>query len=161
MSNLTGMKVAAARDAHGRPWATVLAGEGEFVSSPDPRQLWVGAQPVQGDALDGALEEGADIGLLGIDLATRRRNRVNGRIASGGEALEVAGQQLKGGPSGHLLLAGLDHLELVGLFVYEEAIPFTRESWRGRMRALRGIAASLTADQVVMVVADAVFVAGW
>ncbi len=35
-------------------------------------------------------------------------------------------------------------LELVGLFVYEEQIPFTRESWRGRMRALRGIAASLS-----------------
>jgi len=38
--------------------------------------------------------------------------------------------------------------ELVGLFVYDEAIPFTRESWRGRMRALRGIAASLTKQQV-------------
>lgn len=38
--------------------------------------------------------------------------------------------------------------ELVGLFVYDEQIPFTRESWRGRMRALRGIAASLTADEV-------------
>lgn len=38
--------------------------------------------------------------------------------------------------------------ELVGLFVYDEAIPFTRESWRGRMRALRGIAASLSQAQV-------------
>ena len=39
-------------------------------------------------------------------------------------------------------------LNLVGFFTYDEAIPFTRESWRGRMRALRGIAASLTPDQV-------------
>jgi SAM-dependent methyltransferase len=38
--------------------------------------------------------------------------------------------------------------ELVGLFVYEEQIPFTRESWRGRMRALRGIAASLSEEEV-------------
>ena len=38
--------------------------------------------------------------------------------------------------------------ELVGLFVYEEGIPFTRESWRGRMRALRGIAASLSPAEV-------------
>ena len=37
---------------------------------------------------------------------------------------------------------------LVGLFEYDEAIPFTRESWRGRMRALRGIAASLTAAEI-------------
>ena len=38
--------------------------------------------------------------------------------------------------------------ELVGLFVYDEAIPFTIESWRGRMRALRGIAASLSEEEV-------------
>ncbi|MGE0623537.1 MAG: class I SAM-dependent methyltransferase [Pseudomonadales bacterium] len=38
--------------------------------------------------------------------------------------------------------------ELVGLFVYDEQIPFTRAGWRGRMRALRGIAASLTEDEV-------------
>lgn len=38
--------------------------------------------------------------------------------------------------------------ELVGMFVYEEGIPFTRESWRGRMRALRGIAASLRPAEV-------------
>ena len=41
-----------------------------------------------------------------------------------------------------------DGFELVGLFVYDEQIPFTRESWRGRMRALRGIAASLSESEV-------------
>lgn len=38
--------------------------------------------------------------------------------------------------------------ELTDFFFYDEEIPFTRESWRGRMRALRGIAASLTAEHV-------------
>lgn len=38
--------------------------------------------------------------------------------------------------------------ELVGFFCYDEQVPFTRESWRGRMRALRGIAASLTEEEV-------------
>jgi len=33
-------------------------------------------------------------------------------------------------------------------FAYDEDIPFTRVSWRGRMRALRGIAASLNAEAV-------------
>lgn len=33
-------------------------------------------------------------------------------------------------------------------FVYEEALSFTRESWRGRIRACRGIGASLTPEQV-------------
>lgn len=34
------------------------------------------------------------------------------------------------------------------LLVYDEPIAFTRESWRGRMRALRGIGPSLSADAV-------------
>ncbi len=41
-----------------------------------------------------------------------------------------------------------DDFRLVGLFEYDEAIPFTRESWRGRMRALRGIAASLSGEEI-------------
>lgn len=75
--------VAAARDAEGRPWATVLSGPEGFVTSPDPRGLTIDARPPAGDALEAALTPGADIGLLGIELATRRRNRVNGRIADG------------------------------------------------------------------------------
>jgi len=34
------------------------------------------------------------------------------------------------------------------MFCYDEAIPFTRISWRGRMRALRGMGASLPAETV-------------
>jgi SAM-dependent methyltransferase len=39
-------------------------------------------------------------------------------------------------------------LSFVGLLAYDEAIPFTREGWRGRIRACRGIGASLPDDQV-------------
>ena len=78
--------VAAARDARGRPWATILADEPGFLTSPDPRTLVSSAMPRAGDALAGALAEGADVGLLGIELATRRRNRVNGRIAAASHA---------------------------------------------------------------------------
>ena len=77
--------VAAARDEAGRPWATLLAGADGFVASPDPRTLCVDAQPVPGDALEGALVPGADVGLLGIELASRRRNRVNGRVGMASE----------------------------------------------------------------------------
>lgn len=34
------------------------------------------------------------------------------------------------------------------MFVFQEAIPFTRESWRGRIRACRGVGASLSSEQV-------------
>lgn len=78
--------VAGARDARGRPWATLLAGQPGFLSSPDPRTLVSSVLPSAGDALAGALAEGADVGLLGIELATRRRNRVNGRISSASAA---------------------------------------------------------------------------
>ena len=37
---------------------------------------------------------------------------------------------------------------LVTYHAYEEGIPFTRDSWRGRMRACRGIGAALPADEV-------------
>lgn len=42
-------------------------------------------KPLPGDALQGALQPGSDLGLLGIELATRRRNRVNGRVVSNDE----------------------------------------------------------------------------
>jgi ferredoxin-NADP reductase/predicted pyridoxine 5'-phosphate oxidase superfamily flavin-nucleotide-binding protein len=73
--------VVAARDGDGRPWATVLESPEGVASSPDPEHLDIKAVPVPGDALEGALTWGADIGLLGIELATRRRNRVNGKVA--------------------------------------------------------------------------------
>jgi SAM-dependent methyltransferase len=38
--------------------------------------------------------------------------------------------------------------ELRAMFYYDEPVPFTRESWRGRIRALRGIGATLGADEV-------------
>jgi len=79
--------VAAARDREGRPWVTMLAGEPGFMSSPEPTSLVLGAVPRRGDALAGAFVSGADVGLLGIELHTRRRNRVNGRVAEGGGSI--------------------------------------------------------------------------
>ena len=37
---------------------------------------------------------------------------------------------------------------LVTYHAYEEGIPFTRESWRGRIRASRAIGATLRAEEV-------------
>ncbi len=81
--------VAAARDGQGRPWATLLVGGEGFITSPDPRTLAIDARPPKGDALEGSLAAGADLGLLGIELSTRRRNRLNGRIAANGSGALV------------------------------------------------------------------------
>ncbi|MFN0058662.1 MAG: class I SAM-dependent methyltransferase [Planctomycetota bacterium] len=37
---------------------------------------------------------------------------------------------------------------LKGFFVYDEPIPFTRDSWRGRIRACRGTGATLPPDEI-------------
>ena len=75
--------------AQGWPMASVLTGSPGFIASPDPTTLRIDALPREGDpaALDFAA--GADIGLLGIDLSTRRRNRANGRIVTRDEGLTV------------------------------------------------------------------------
>lgn len=79
--------VAGARDDAGRSWATLLFGAEGFVTSPDAETLRLDAKLATGDALEGALVPGADLGLLGIELATRRRNRVNGRIGDDASVL--------------------------------------------------------------------------
>ncbi|MCZ6863818.1 MAG: MOSC domain-containing protein, partial [Alphaproteobacteria bacterium] len=67
-------------DEGGRPWASLLVGKPGFVRAIDPLTLEVKARPIYGDPLNRALIEGADIGVLGLDFATRGRFRVNGQI---------------------------------------------------------------------------------
>lgn len=73
--------IASAADV-GSPAATILAGPPGFIASPDARTLTITAAPAADDPLVDALAIGRDVGLLGIDLATRRRNRANGRIVA-------------------------------------------------------------------------------
>ncbi|MDN0073456.1 pyridoxamine 5'-phosphate oxidase family protein [Crenobacter sp. SG2303] len=84
--------VIGAVDEAGQPWASLLFGQPGFAHSSDPRTLSVMAMPVDGDPLSGAIRSGAALGLLGIELHTRRRNRVNGKVTSvdeNGFAVEV------------------------------------------------------------------------
>lgn len=72
--------VIGAVDADGAPWATIRAGRPGFLHSPDPLTLDVEAASNPGDPAQAGMEDGDAIGLLGIDLVTRRRNRMNGTI---------------------------------------------------------------------------------
>ena len=72
--------VAASVDSQGRPWATLLEGPEGFVSSPDPRQLVIDTTLAADDPATPGLAAGQAVGLLGIELHTRRRNRINGQI---------------------------------------------------------------------------------
>ncbi len=69
-------------DDSGYLWASILMGEPGFLSTPSDRALQVKAQVLAGDPLVNNLREGIDIGFLGIELHTRRRNRLNGIISA-------------------------------------------------------------------------------
>ncbi len=76
-------------DPRGWPMASALTGPYGFVSSPDPATLRIAALPRDDDPATTGFAVGADIGLIGIDLTTRRRNRVNGRIAARDDGLTI------------------------------------------------------------------------
>lgn len=78
--------LAASRDDAGGVWASLLLGEPGFVKAPTPRRLSIDGAALPHDPLLSSARPGAPLGLLGIELATRRRNRVNGRVVSGAGA---------------------------------------------------------------------------
>ena len=68
-------------DDEGWPQATMLAGAPGFAHSPDPVTLRIDALPDSRDPAAANFARGREIGILGIDFSTRRRNRANGHIA--------------------------------------------------------------------------------
>ena len=74
--------VLGALDADRRPWATILAGPRGFARAVDERTVRLASEPRPGDPLDAAIQPGAPVGLIAIDLATRRRLRVNGHVTA-------------------------------------------------------------------------------
>jgi uncharacterized protein len=69
-------------DGAGNPWASILVGQPGFLSSASDRIFKVAAKPLFGDPLITTLANGIDIGFLGIELHTRRRNRLNGTVTA-------------------------------------------------------------------------------
>lgn len=83
--------IVGAVDSREQPWATLLEGPAGFVTSPDPQRLLLAVQPDEKDPAREGLQAGKAIGLLGIELHTRRRNRINGVIQQvSGDGLAVS-----------------------------------------------------------------------
>jgi hypothetical protein len=78
----------------GGVWASLLAGEPGFLRAPEERTLQIEAAPLPGDPLREHLEPGAPIGVLAIELESRRRMRLNGqltrRLPGGGFEVEAS-----------------------------------------------------------------------
>lgn len=69
-------------DSQGDVWASMVTGQPGFMNSPDPRELNVDFLPDRSDPAADGLKDGDAIGMLGIELSTRRRNRMNGFVHS-------------------------------------------------------------------------------
>ncbi|KAB8045191.1 pyridoxamine 5'-phosphate oxidase family protein [Janthinobacterium aquaticum] len=67
-------------DDSGQPWASMMVGAPGFIHSPDAQTVRINAQPLPGDKLAENMRDGARLGMLGIELPTRRRNRLNATV---------------------------------------------------------------------------------
>lgn len=83
--------VMATVDAAGDAWATLAFGAPGFATSPDPRQLVLATDLDPADPAAAGVRPGDAVGLLGIELQTRRRNRMNGRVTAAADgAIAIA-----------------------------------------------------------------------
>ena len=85
--------VAGSVDAQGDAWATLLEGQPGFIFSPNATTLDIAAQPDPRDPAAAGFTDGAPVGLLGIELHTRRRNRMNGVLSAIGGGFRVQVEQ--------------------------------------------------------------------
>jgi ferredoxin-NADP reductase/predicted pyridoxine 5'-phosphate oxidase superfamily flavin-nucleotide-binding protein len=68
-------------DVSGDTWASIVCGQAGFLSSPSATTLTLPSQTTMDDPLNESLGRlGAPLGLLGMTLDSRRRNRVNVRV---------------------------------------------------------------------------------
>ena len=108
--------VLGAVDERGDAWATLRAGRPGFLSSPDPGRLDLAIPPDPDDPAEAGLRDGEPAALLGIDLTTRRRNRLNGTVQGRGAmgfSLEV-GQSFGNCPKYITLRSPVTHSEKRG-----------------------------------------------
>lgn len=76
-------------DSTGEAWATFLEGRSGFMSSPTPTTLDIATRPNPVDPAGKGLADDAPVGLLGIELHTRRRNRMNGVMTNVNSGLRI------------------------------------------------------------------------
>lgn len=72
-------------DSQGCAWASIVCGQPGFVQSPTSTTLALAQTIFADDPLKANLTVGAPLGFLGIELETRRRNRINGWLEWQGE----------------------------------------------------------------------------
>lgn len=89
------MIVVGAVGADGRVWASLLAGKPGFMRVLDERTVKIAVTPYPGDPLAEALQKaGTRVGMIPIDLAARRRLRLNGEAERRPDGIYVRTNQV-------------------------------------------------------------------
>ena len=67
-------------DNNGWPWASILFNKPGFINTKSPKNLTINSRPIPGDPLGDSLQKDLRLGLLGIELPSRRRNRLTAHV---------------------------------------------------------------------------------
>lgn len=146
------MIVVGAADRAGRVWATQLTGAPGFLRVPDPRTLTIDALPLPEDPLSAVLAEaGADapaqLGMIAIEPATRRRMRMNGTAVRHGGGLRVTLEQVVANCPKYIQKRS------------HRALPPSEEATAAGARTVTGGTELSTAQQRAVSAADTFFIA--
>src|SRR5262245_60417824 len=85
-----------AQDAEGHVWVSVLEGPPGFLRIENAGKLLVRAALPKTDPLTNVFQQESEIGMLAIELGTRRRMRVNGRAQQNEGGLRVVAREVYG-----------------------------------------------------------------
>ena len=69
-------------DENDHPCAILRTGKPGFIASPDEYTLTINSEPLAGEPQNLQLGQGSKISIVGVEFATRRRNRLNATITS-------------------------------------------------------------------------------
>ena len=83
------MAVLGSVDRRGDVWATMRTGHPGFLHALDDHHLRLDLPRDENDPAEQGLDDGASAALLGIDLDTRRRNRLNGTVIRDSEGFSL------------------------------------------------------------------------
>jgi hypothetical protein len=134
------LAVAASLDEDARVWASLLTGPPGFLRPVDERLMLIAIHPRPSDPLARNLAARAELGLLAIDLETRRRLRFNGRAFLDPErGIFLAVDQVYGNCQKYIQARRLD-LDGAAL---DSAPPERSPALNGRQRALVAAADTL------------------
>ncbi|WP_414579550.1 pyridoxamine 5'-phosphate oxidase family protein [Anabaena sp. CCY 9402-a] len=127
------LAIASTVDSKARVWASLLTGKPGFVEVLNTQTIQINTTPIQTDPLHQNLPNNNNIGLLVIDLANRRRLRLNGKAEVNQENIKVEIQQVffncpKYIQIRHIEKTVIDSLEQPETFI-RDALSETNQLW--------------------------------